>query len=60
MIIGCVSAFPRALAHAHYSLCYLLVMVKISIQGINVSVVINGSLVWWDSLQDSVVQCDFP
>ena len=60
MVIGCVSALPCAFAHAHYFARFLTVMVKIIIIGINVAVVLSGSLVWWNSVQDYVVQWDLP
>ena len=45
----CVSALPRARAHAHYFARYLTVTVKIRTLGGNVAVALAGSLVWWDS-----------
>ena len=48
-VTGCVSALPRAPAHAHYFARYLTVTVKIHTLEIIFSVLLAGSLVWWDS-----------
>ena len=48
-VMSCVSALPRAPAHAHYFARYLMVMVEIhTLEGI-LPVLLAGSLVWWDS-----------
>ena len=54
-VTGCVSALPRARTRACVCACEhsfarcLMVTVKIHTLGINVPVVLSGSLVWWDS-----------
>ena len=54
--IGCVSVPPHAFAHAHYFARCLNLTVKILTLGSNAAVVLTDSLVYWDSLQDSVVR----
>ena len=57
---GFVSALSRAFAHAHYFSRYLTVRFKIRTIGSNIVVALAGSLVWKDSLKESVVQWDVP
>ena len=45
---GCVSALPRAPAHAHYFARYLTVTVNIQTLESIFPVLLAGSLVWWD------------
>ena len=44
-VTGCVSALPRARAHVHYFVRYLIVTVKILTLGSNVVVALAGSLI---------------
>ena len=46
-VMGCVSALPRAPAHAYFAR-YLTVTVKIRNLESIFAVLLDGSLVWWD------------